>query len=164
MESHVLILSLSWNQGVIACTECKNKLQVRISVDGIMEPPWKAYNVLRKMDYLYEASTMSCTLPLFITFTEKNFHIVHSMKDPSIAAFWLFTLPEVAGGCEYNDDVKKKVWLQYKALISIDPARAGDDPVIVKNVPYYKAKKALEAEAMKLNPPPRPKNWGVSIV
>lgn len=151
--------------GVMACTECKNKLQVRISADDIMEPPWKAYNVLRKMDYPYE-------------------HIVHSMKDPSIAAFWLFTLPEVAGGFEYDDDVKKKVWWQYKesmrydqlrdvvakrkpgwehlqeALISIDPARARDDPVVVKNVPYYKAKKALEAEAMKLNPPPRPKNWG----
>lgn len=24
-----------------------------------MEPPWKAYNVLRKMDYPYEASIMS---------------------------------------------------------------------------------------------------------
>lgn len=41
-------------------------------------------------------------------------HIVHSMKDPSIAAFWLFTLPEVAGGFEYDDDIKKKIWWQYK--------------------------------------------------
>ena len=53
--------------------------------------------------------------------------------------------------------------LQFQqALISIDPARARDDPIIVKNVPYYKAKKTLEAEVMKLDPPPRPKNWGVS--
>ncbi|KAH0986651.1 hypothetical protein GBA52_013828 [Prunus armeniaca] len=158
--------------GVMGCHECKDKLQVRISADDIMEPPWKAYNVLRKMDYPYEASTNSCP------------HIVHSMKDPSIAAFWLFTLPQVAGGFDFDDDVKKKIWWQYKesmrydqlrdvvakrkpgwenlqeALISIDPARAREDPVIVKNIPYYKAKKALEAEVMKLDPPPRPQNWG----
>ncbi|XP_021894767.1 uncharacterized protein LOC110812322 [Carica papaya] len=130
-----------------------------------MEPPWKAYNVLRKMDYPYE-------------------HIVHSMKDPSIAAFWLITLPQVMGGFNYDDEVKQKIWWQYEesmrydqlrdtvakrnpgweylqeALISIDPVRAREDPVIVKNIPYYKAKKALEAEVMKLNPPPRPQNWG----
>ncbi|KAL0715128.1 hypothetical protein Bca4012_064450 [Brassica carinata] len=46
------------------------------------------------------------------------------------------------------------------ALFSIDPVRAQEDPVIVKNVPFYKAKKALEAEVTKLNPPPRPQNWG----
>ncbi|XP_027341066.1 uncharacterized protein LOC113854328 isoform X2 [Abrus precatorius] len=134
--------------------------------DGtIMEPPWQAYNVLKKMDYPYE-------------------HIAHSMKDPSIAAFWLITFPQIMGGFTYDDEVKQKIWWQYKesrrydelrdevakrkpgweylqdALISIDPARARDDPVIVKNVPYYKAKKALETEVMKLDPPPRPPNWG----
>ncbi|PON88957.1 embryo defective [Trema orientale] len=151
--------------GVMGCPECKHKLKVRISADDIMEPPWKAYNVLRKMDYPFE-------------------HIVHSMKDPSIAAFWLFTLPEVVGGFDYDDNIKKKIWWQYKesmrydqlrdvvakrkpgweylqeALISIDPARAREDPVIVKNIPYYKAKKALEAEVMKFVPPLRPENWG----
>ncbi|KAH0906400.1 hypothetical protein HID58_038227 [Brassica napus] len=154
--------------GVMSCTECKNKLQVRISADDIMEPPWKAYNVLRKMDYPYE-------------------HIVHSMKDPSIANFWLITLPQIVGGFDYDEDVKKKIWLQYEesmrydqlrdlvakrnpgweylqdALFSIDPVRAQEDPVIVKNVPFYKAKKALEAEVTKLNPPPRPQNWGCHI-
>lgn len=49
-----------------------------------------------------------------------------------------------------------------QALFSIDPVRAREDPVIVKNVPFYKAKKALEAEVTKLSPPPRPQNWGVS--
>ncbi|KAK8542742.1 hypothetical protein V6N12_015325 [Hibiscus sabdariffa] len=106
------------------------------------------------------------------------------MKDPSIAAFWLLTLPQIVGGFDYDDDVKQKIWWQYKesmrydqlrdvvakrnpgwehlqeALISIDPARAREDPVVVKNVPYYKAKKALETEVMKLDPPPRPQNWG----
>ncbi|KAJ6966422.1 hypothetical protein NC652_004089 [Populus alba x Populus x berolinensis] len=151
--------------GVMSCPECKNKLQVRISADDIMEPPWQAYNVLRKMEYPYE-------------------HIVDSMRDPSIAAFWLFSFPEIMGGFNYDGDVKQKIWWQYKesmrydqlrdmvakrnpgwehlqeALISIDPVRAREDPVVVKNVPYYKAKKTLEAEVMKLDPPPRPQNWG----
>lgn len=48
-----------------------------------------------------------------------------------------------------------------KALISLDPVRAREDPIIVKNIPYYKAKKALEAEVMKIDVPPRPQNWGV---
>ncbi|XP_022877474.1 uncharacterized protein LOC111395621 [Olea europaea var. sylvestris] len=151
--------------GVMKCPECKGKLPIRISADDIMEPPWKAYNILRKMDYPYE-------------------HIVDSMKDPSIAAFWLITLPQIVGGFDYDEDVKQKIWWQYKesmrydqlrdevakrkpgweylqeALISIDPVRAKDDPVIVKNIPCYKAKKVLEAEVMKLDPPPRPQNWG----
>ncbi|XP_059662664.1 uncharacterized protein LOC132308566 isoform X2 [Cornus florida] len=151
--------------GVMGCPECKHKLKIRISADDIMEPPWKAYNVLRKMDYPYE-------------------RIVHSMKDPSIAAFWLITMPQIVGGFDFDDDVKQKIWWQYKesmrydqlrdlvtkrppgweylqeALISIDPVRARDDSVIVKNIPYYKAKKALEMEVMTLDPPPRPNNWG----
>ncbi|PHT72997.1 hypothetical protein T459_23782 [Capsicum annuum] len=153
--------------GVMKCPECKGKLQIRISTDDIMEPPWKAYNIMRKMDYPYEASAMSSL-----------------MKDPGIAAFWLLTLPQIVGGFEYDDDVKKKIWWQYKesmrydqlrdvvakrkpgweylqdALVSIDPVRAREDPVVVKNIPYFKAKKALEAEVMKLDPPPRPQNWG----
>ncbi|XP_020275180.1 uncharacterized protein LOC109849725 [Asparagus officinalis] len=151
--------------GVMSCPECKNKLQIRISADDIMEPPWKAYNVLRKMDYPYE-------------------NIIHSMKDPKVAAFWLLTMPQIMGGFNYDDDVKQKIWWAYEesmrydqlrdvvakrkpgwenlqnALITLDPIRARDDPVIVKNVPFYKAKKALEAEVMKLEVPPRPDNWG----
>ncbi|XP_010520918.1 PREDICTED: uncharacterized protein LOC104799929 [Tarenaya hassleriana] len=38
--------------------------------------------------------------------------------------------------------------------------RAREDLVIVKNVPYYKAKKAWEAEVMNLDVPTRPQNWG----
>lgn len=151
--------------GVMKCPECRGKFPLRISADDIMEPPWKAYNIMQKMDYPYE-------------------HIFHSMKDPSIAAFWLVTLPQIMGGFEYDDEVKQKIWWQYKesmrydqlrdvvakrkpgweylqeALISMDPARAREDPVVVKNVPYFKAKKALEAEVLRLDPPPRPQNWG----
>uniref|UniRef100_A0A2P2KZJ3 Uncharacterized protein n=1 Tax=Rhizophora mucronata TaxID=61149 RepID=A0A2P2KZJ3_RHIMU len=52
------------------------------------------------------------------------------------------------------------IYFYSQALISIDPVRARADPVVVKNIPYFKAKKALEAEVMKLDPPPRPQNWG----
>lgn len=41
-------------------------------------------------------------------------HIVHSMKDPSIAAFWMITMPQIMGGFNYDDDVKQKIWWQYK--------------------------------------------------
>ncbi|KAK1325743.1 hypothetical protein QJS10_CPA01g02938 [Acorus calamus] len=93
-------------------------------------------------------------------------------------------MPQIMGGFNFDDEVKQKIWWAYKesmrydqlrdvvarrqpgwehlqqALISVDPVRARDDPVVVKNVPYYKAKKALEAEVMMLDPPPRPRDWG----
>ncbi|XP_042457811.1 uncharacterized protein LOC122041976 [Zingiber officinale] len=151
--------------GVMGCPECKHKLQVRISADEIMEPPWKAYNVMRKMDYPYE-------------------NIVQSMRDPKIATFWLITMPQIVGGFNYDEDIKQKIWWAYKesmrydqlrdlvakrklgwehlqdALITLDPGRARNDPIIVKNIPYYRAKKALESEVMKIDVPPRPQNWG----
>jgi len=45
-------------------------------------------------------------------------HIVHSMKDPSIAAFWLITFPQIMGGFTYDDEVKQKIWWQYKVVTS----------------------------------------------
>lgn len=151
--------------GVMGCPECKENFPFRISAEDIVDPPWKAHNIMKKMHYPLE-------------------HIIHSMKDPNIAAFWLIALPQNVGGFDYDDDVKQKLWWQFKenmrydqlrdavaerkpgweylqkALISIDPVRARDDPVVVKNIPYYKAKYALETEVMKLEPPPRPQNWG----
>ncbi|RVW21912.1 hypothetical protein CK203_101030 [Vitis vinifera] len=212
--------------GVMGCPECKNKLQIRISADDIMEPPWTAYNILRKMHYPYEAS--SCP------------SLRH--ERPQHCCILVTYNASDCGGFNYDDEVKQKIWWQYKesmrydqlrdvvakripgwehlqetnatnieqllqlesaqmlfilqiftwhvtwciggaiqhsildscvafgkphqeyflsqALISIDPVRAREDPVVVKNVPYYKARKALEAEVMKLDPPPRPQNWG----
>lgn len=92
------------------------------------------------MDYPYEASISSFISYLYylehfynaLTFVSKldmllpNImllvlqlfqHIVHSMKDPSIAAFWLFTLPQIMGGFDYDDDVKKKIWWQYQVIL-----------------------------------------------
>ncbi|KAM7498688.1 hypothetical protein LguiA_023102 [Lonicera macranthoides] len=164
--------------GVMGCPECKGKFPLRISADNIMDPPWVASDLMRKIDYPYEASLMTFSFSIYL------FHIVHSMKDPSIAAFWLITMPQIMGGIDFDDDVKKKIWWQYKesrrydqlrdvvatrepgweylqeALVSIDPDRAREDPVVVKNIPFYKAKNALEAEVMKIDPPPRPQNWG----
>ncbi|KAL1549698.1 hypothetical protein AAHA92_17769 [Salvia divinorum] len=105
--------------GVMKCPECKGKSPIRISADDIMETPWKAYSIMRKMDYPYE-------------------HIIHSMKDPSIGAFWLITLPQIVGGFEYDEDVKQKIWWEYKESM----------------------RKALETEVLKFNPPPRPDKWG----
>ena len=36
----------------------------------------------------------------------------------------------------------------------MNPERTRNDPVVAKNIRYYKAKRKLEAEVMKLNPPP----------
>lgn len=103
-----------------------------------MEPPWKAYNVMRKMDYPYEVSISSSIgylyylehfydaltlkldmlLPNIMLLVLQLFqHIVDSMKDPSIAAFWLFTLPQIMGGFDYDDDVKKRIWWQYQVIL-----------------------------------------------
>ncbi|XP_057864325.1 uncharacterized protein LOC131072229 [Cryptomeria japonica] len=51
-----------------------------------------------------------------------------------------------------------------QALFAIDPIKAREDPVVVKNVPYYKARKKIEAEVMKLEVPQRPHNWGVPTI
>lgn len=41
-------------------------------------------------------------------------NIIHSMKDPKIAAFWLITMPQVLGGFSYDDEVKQKIWWAYE--------------------------------------------------
>lgn len=46
--------------------------------------------------------------------------------------------------------------------MNINPDRARLDPVIVPNVPYYKAQLQVQAEVDQMQPPPRPANWGVS--
>lgn len=48
-----------------------------------------------------------------------------------------------------------------QVLGNIDSGRAMRDPLIVPNVPHYKARIKLEAEVNQLQPPPRPANWGV---
>jgi hypothetical protein len=54
------------------------------------------------------------------------------------------------------------VWMNgVQALFNIDPERAKYDPIIVHNVPFYKATLQLEAEVNQMQPPPRPANWGV---
>lgn len=151
--------------GVMNCFECKNKAQARFSLDDLADVPWKTWDVYRKTDYPCE-------------------HIVESMKDPTVAAFWLIARPELEGGIKFDEDMIQKLGWQYREcmrydaahkfvsvrepgwehmqelLFAIDPIRAREDPVVVRNVPYYKARKKIEAEVMKLEVPPRPPNWG----
>ncbi|XP_059662665.1 uncharacterized protein LOC132308566 isoform X3 [Cornus florida] len=119
--------------GVMGCPECKHKLKIRISADDIMEPPWKAYNVLRKMDYPYE-------------------RIVHSMKDPSIAAFWLITMPQIVGGFDFDDDVKQKIWWQYKESMRYDQLR----DLVTKRPPGWEY---LQEHVQELNLPLNASSW-----
>nr|GEY39594.1 eukaryotic initiation factor 4A-6-like [Tanacetum cinerariifolium] len=53
-EGHVSIKKLHVKKAVMKCPECKDTLQIRISADDISEPPWKAYNIMKKEDYSYE--------------------------------------------------------------------------------------------------------------
>ncbi|KAK6132666.1 hypothetical protein DH2020_033582 [Rehmannia glutinosa] len=167
--------------GVMKCPECKGKFPIRISADDIMEPPWKAYNILRKMDYPYEIvggidydddvkqkiwwqykeSTRYDQLRDEVSKRQPGWEYLQERIYSSYYSLDA-TLP---GNLELPRSTNMVMlalsFLDYRrALISIDPIRAKDDPVIVKNIPFYKAKKALEAEVMKLNPPPRPHNWG----
>ena len=50
-----------------------------------------------------------------------------------------------------------------QGLININPDRAKVDPVIVQNIPFYKAQLQVQSEVDQLQPPPRPANWGVSL-
>lgn len=152
--------------GVMNCFECKdNPLRLRVSMDDLADVPWKTWDVYRKTDYPCE-------------------RILESMKDPTVAAFWLIARPELEGGIKFDEDVIQKLGWQYREhmrydaahkfvadrepgwehmqelLFAIDPIRAREDPVVVRNVPYYKARKKIEAEVMKLDVPPRPPNWG----
>ncbi len=46
-------------------------------------------------------------------------------------------------------------------LKEINPDQAMQDPVIVQNVPYFKAQQRIQAEVNQLEVPPRPADWGV---
>lgn len=50
-----------------------------------------------------------------------------------------------------------------QGLINIDPERARVDPVIVPDVAFYNAQLKIQAEVDRLQPPPRPANWVVSV-
>lgn len=156
--------------GVMNCTECFGKDNLVLSSDKLRDVPRLSWDVLRKIDYSSE-------------------HILASMEDPSLAAYWLIAKPELEGGFKFDEDVKQKIWWKYKedflrygmarksvaerepgwehiqkVLLAIDPSTARADPVVVKNVPYYKATKKIKAEVMKLEVPQRPHNWGVSSI
>lgn len=60
----------------------------------IMEPPWKAYNVMKKMEFPYEASTILISFPLFffwkvIVFSFPCFCII-DLQDLTVATSLYF--------------------------------------------------------------------------
>ncbi|KAG0585940.1 hypothetical protein KC19_2G050700 [Ceratodon purpureus] len=152
--------------GVITCKKCKGESwKPKLNLDDIMDVPWKAWNVYRKI-----------TPP-----TESEDKL---MANPDLARWMMFDKPAIEDGIEYDEDVKEKMWLEYKekrsydelrekverrepgwevfqqGLMNINPDRARVDPLVVQNVPYYKAQLQVQAEIDQLQPPPRPANWG----
>ncbi|KAJ7562555.1 hypothetical protein O6H91_03G074000 [Diphasiastrum complanatum] len=152
--------------GVMKCTDCKGDAwKLKLNCEDVMDVPWKAQKIYGKLDPPYE-------------------QVREDLKDPTSAAFWLFGRPELERGIKFDDDVKQKIWWKYKdwrqnellreaianrepgweamqeVLAAENPALAMQDPIIVKNIPYYKARKQVEAEVSLLEVPPRPSNWG----
>lgn len=153
--------------GVSRCQECKGfPFNPRISLDNLMDVPWKTWDVYRK------------THP-----PREDQKIYENVKDPALAAFLLYERDEIEGGFKYDEDVKARLMAAYQryreydeireevatrrpgweqlqeALYSIDPERAKRDPVIIQDVSYYKALKQVEAEVALLKVPPRPAEW-----
>lgn len=152
--------------GVMTCKKCKGESwKPKMNFEDIMDVPWKAWNVYRK------------TKPP----TESQDRL---MSNPDLAYWMMFEKPAIEDGVEYDDDVKEKMWMKYmddrryeelrerverreagwevlqQGLVSINPERARQDPVIVQNVPFHKAQLQLLAEVEGMQPPPRPANWG----
>lgn len=151
--------------GVMTCKKCKGESwKPKMNFDDIMDVPWKAWNVYRK------------TTPP----TESHDKM---MANPDLARWMMFEKPAIESGIEYDEDVKEKMWWDYKdkrryddlrekverrepgwevlqqGLVNINPDRARHDPVIVQNVPLYKAQIQIRDEVDQLEPPPRPANW-----
>eukprot|EP00249_Psilotum_nudum_P012807 c23999_g1_i1 orf=623-2005(-) len=151
--------------GVMKCIKCKDReWKGKFSLDDVMSVPWKVWNVYQKTEPPPE-------------FTDTD------MEDPATAAFWLFARSELKGGFKYDEDVKLNMMQKYevrrqydlirrivakrkpgweelqKALHTIDPSRAMQDPVVIKNIPYYKARLQIMDEVTKLDVPPRPVDW-----
>lgn len=151
--------------GVMTCSDCKgNSWKLKFSADKILDVPWRTWDVYRKMKAPDEGKAAS-------------------MADPEWAAFNLFGRQELEEGIEFDREIKEKLMSQWqesrrydgiralvanrepgweelqKLLYSIDRDRAMQDTVIVRNIPYYKAKKQIEEQVASLEVPPRPSDW-----
>eukprot|EP00252_Welwitschia_mirabilis_P016367 TRINITY_DN3610_c0_g1_i2.p1 TRINITY_DN3610_c0_g1~~TRINITY_DN3610_c0_g1_i2.p1 ORF type:complete len:432 (+),score=77.91 TRINITY_DN3610_c0_g1_i2:166-1461(+) len=150
--------------GVMNCPKCGSKFAFKLSYERIFNVPWNTWNVLR-----------TCELP--------SEHILEGIENPDVAAFRLIARPELEGGFQYDEDVKQKISWKYKEfmryeaarkfvanrepgwehmqklLFALNPMRARADHVVVRDIPYFKAKQKLEAEVMALQPPSRPPSW-----
>lgn len=151
--------------GVMKCPLCKgNAWKPKISFDKIFDAPWKTWDVYRKSRRVGVEDL--------------------TMGDPNLARYWMFVRPELETGIKIPEETKKQMWWDYersqeynkvrqlvakrgpgweeaqKTLVELQPNRALSDPVIVHNVPYFKALKQTGEEVMKLRVPSRPADWG----
>ncbi|KAH7314761.1 hypothetical protein KP509_21G019200 [Ceratopteris richardii] len=153
--------------GVAICQMCNGYplQQPHLSFDNLMDVPWKTWNAHRR------------THPPQIRRLSEN------IKDPDLAAFLLFEKDEIERGVKYDEDTKAQLMASYlrdveyddvrklvadrqpgweqlqEALQILDPERAKTDPVIVQDVPHYKARMLLEADVASMEVPPRPTEW-----
>lgn len=152
--------------GVSTCPLCKGYLaQPQLSFENLMDVPWKTWNAHRR------------------THPPQNSRLAQSVKDPDLAAFLLFERDEMESGVKYDEDTKARLMASYQrdlayeeireevamrqpgweqlqeALYTLDPERAKKDPVIIQDVPHYKALKQVEADVASLEVPPRPAEW-----
>ncbi|XP_024515279.1 uncharacterized protein LOC9640114 [Selaginella moellendorffii] len=155
--------------GVMKCTECNgNAWRPGFHADKLINSSTKALNAYKKLNVPNEAILESC-------------------EDPATAEFFLFTRPELEGGYRMDEDMKKEMWWNYEewrrnrlaqkavgnqepgwesmqqVLVTTDPVETLEDPAVVKNVSYYKARRAVEAEVDSMIMPQRPADWKVPL-
>ncbi|MCO5580747.1 hypothetical protein L7F22_034617 [Adiantum nelumboides] len=149
--------------GVATCQLCKGYLShPQLCFDNLMNVPWKTWNAHRR------------------THPPQNERLSENVKDPALAAFLLYERDEMETGVKYDENTKARLMASYlrdleyddirdevamrlpgweqlqEALHILDPDRAKRDPVIIQDIPHYKALKKVEAEVTTLEVPPRP--------
>lgn len=154
--------------GVMKCTECKGfAWKSKFSFNEIMNVPWKTWDAYQKTHPPLEG-------------------ILENVQDPTLAAQLVFTPDELEGGFKFEeekqkfmssfekrrryDEIRERVakrdpgWEQMQDLLyMIEPEWANRDPVIIRDVPYYKARKRIEADVALLQVPPRPAEWTCAV-
>lgn len=149
--------------GVSTCQLCKGYLsEPRLCFDNLMNVPSKTWNAHRRIQ------------------PPENSRLSELVKDRALAEFLLLDRHEIEGGFKIDEDARARVMARYQrnleydeiqeevaakvpgweqlqeALYHIDSERAKKDPVVIQDVPHYKALKQVEAEVASLKVPPRP--------
>ncbi|CAM6118105.1 unnamed protein product [Calypogeia fissa] len=151
--------------GVMKCITCTGNAWVpKFTIAKTMGAPWLAWDAYRKIKPPDEEPSKV-------------------IADPDMAAFQMFRKDELENDIEYSEETKQAAMAKYeddreydlvkqhverrdpgwetlqKVLFLKDPERAANDPVIVTNPRYYKAKVKILKEVEELPVPPRPADW-----